>query len=137
MPRLYMIGVRWSDPVLGLPRTDSVDLAVSGLGEWLRYNGDTWLVLCEAEAKEISSRVRPALNTADNIIVLPVDPIANVGGWAPKSVWDFVFKRSSWSLNALAGGSSGFGGLSALGGDTGEPSLGRFIPPFAPSDDKK
>jgi hypothetical protein len=97
-----MIGVRWANPLLGLPRTESVDMAVSTLGEWLRYNGDTWLVLTEVDAIHVAERVRPAVYPGDNVIVLPIDPTENVGGFAPRSVWDLVFKRSPAARNALA-----------------------------------
>lgn len=139
MPRLYMIGIRWAEPLLALYRTENVDLAVAGLGEWLRYNGDTWLVLADVDAMEVSNRVRPALNTGDNIMVLPIDPIANVGGWAPTSVWDFVGKRSQWTLGNVP--RNALGGSAALGGDTGPPgTLGEYMrnhpSPFGP-DEKK
>lgn len=123
MARLYIITVRWGSdmsPPSYYPgsmdlvrRTERVDVAAAGFGEWLRYNGDTWFVYSDKDAIEVSNRVRPALNQGDNLMVLPVDRGANLGGWAPKQVWEFILQRPVSGDRPT--------GLSALGGDTGPP----------------
>lgn len=101
MHRLHIIAVRWANPFMGLSRTESVDMAVAALGEWVRYNAETWLVVTQHDGAQITERVRPALSPNDTVIVLPIDGTAAVGGYAPQAVWDLVSKRASPLVNAL------------------------------------
>lgn len=88
--KIYVITLRWIDSPLNPEMIDSV-LAVQG--DWVRWNGWTWLLASNSAPLDIREGLRKRLLQGDSFIIAEVSP-TGMDGWAPKWVWDWVAERA-------------------------------------------
>jgi hypothetical protein len=130
MKKIYMVALRLVDTPLTIEKIALLDNVMSGLGDWYRFNGFTWLLDTQSGSKDIKARVRNVLGSNDSVIIGRLD-LSDVDGWASPEIWNWLLSKAS--TNVLA---------NAMGlGDTIGPGLGRNAlaghrSPFEKSDDK-
>src|SRR5262245_47393630 len=96
MPKMYLVAVRWVDSRLEPQR---VDLALSPMGDWFRYNPMTWFVWTDWRTGAIARELRSSLGGNDSVVVMRVDP-SDLDGIAPTQTWQWL--QSKAPRNALA-----------------------------------
>lgn len=69
--RVYLIGIRWIKTPMN---TSKIETLLSGHGDWLRWNGYTWLYFTKLSASQIYEILRIHLHNDDSTLVLKVDP---------------------------------------------------------------
>jgi hypothetical protein len=97
MSKVYAVMIRW---VHSEPQPARVDGALSPLGDWFRYNPETWFVTTDRELSAVDSAVRKVLGFNDSILVIGVDPY-EFGGVGPPQVWSWLKARQDPTLSAL------------------------------------
>ena len=75
---LYVIAIRWIRTPLNPPFVDGL---LTPLGDWVRFNGFTWLLWTDRKAHGIYEQLKPNFQTEDTILVLKCDP-RDFQGWA-------------------------------------------------------
>jgi hypothetical protein len=113
MPNLYCVSIRWVKTALS---PTSIENVLGRNGDWLRFDGYTWLAHSNANAHDLTNQLRAVLNVEDNILVFKCD-LSDYSGWAQKWVWDWI--TAKYPVSALSGlpsahGSSGLSALSSL-----------------------
>jgi hypothetical protein len=108
MPRIYSINIRWISTAHTDANIQKMDLAIGQAGDWLRFNGFTWLVWTNANANQLNDLVRKvASHLDDSVLVIAVDP-SDFNGWAPQWVWEWInSKRPAATLGDILGGLGG------------------------------
>lgn len=66
-----------------------VDMVLGFKGDWIRFNGYTWLIWTDANAEQITVSVKQLLKPQDSILVTAVD-LNDYYGWAPPWVWSWI-----------------------------------------------
>jgi len=84
MEKLYMVVVRWT-----AQRPELLDSAFSPVGDWFRYNPNTWFVWTNIAARDLADIVRSKLWSTDSVVVARVEPY-DVVGTAPSQMWDWL-----------------------------------------------
>jgi hypothetical protein len=89
MANLYTVHVRWvKTPV----NPSLVEPALTGVGDWLRFDAWSWLIFSNATSNDISGAIRRVLHVDDSILVIKCDPF-DYNGWAAQWVWDWISQR--------------------------------------------
>ncbi len=92
--RTYMVAVKWASVPA---RTGAVEKALDPLGDWVRFNANTWFLSTTRSSEEIYEGVTAALMTNDLfndlLIVIALDPRERFGR-APQWIWDWIDGQS-------------------------------------------
>lgn len=88
--KIYIVTLRWIDSPIN---PEMIDAILAQRGDWLRWNGWTWLLASNSAPSEIRGSLMQRLSANDNIIIAEVSS-TSVDGWAPKWVWDWIIDRS-------------------------------------------
>ena len=115
--KIYYIGIRWGGE---LPRTDPVEKSLDTLGDWIRFNGYTWLLSTEYSSQELYKALERVLIKDDMLLVIALDPRDRFGV-APQWVWEWIDGQQREppvsAASILAREQSGIGGR--IGGGVG------------------
>ncbi|WP_153147639.1 hypothetical protein [Dechloromonas sp. H13] len=65
--------------------------AIKGCGGWWHYLGSTWLVDTNLDATGIYARLKPHLDSNDNMLIIGVTRDYN--GWLPQEAWNWINER--------------------------------------------
>jgi hypothetical protein len=101
---IYAVAIRW----LGSPDPLIVDRALSPVGDWFRYNADTWLVETLGGAAAIRDALSRALSPDNGVLIIRIDPI-DYAGWAPPEVWNWLGRKADPLVDAMAAGRNRLG----------------------------
>ncbi len=75
MPRVYSINIRWIKTPQTLAAIERMDATIQTAGDWIRFNGFTWLVWTNADAAYLTSLVRQVVPfPEDSVLIVAVDP---------------------------------------------------------------
>ncbi len=107
MAKLYAVSVRWIGTPANAENVGKMDAAIGTTGDWIRFNGWTWLVWTQNSAEQVSSAIRRVIpHDEDSLLVIACDP-NDFNGYAAPWIWEWLRnKRGSASLSALG---TGFG----------------------------
>lgn len=89
--KIYVVTLRWIDTPMNPEMIDSI-LAVRG--DWLRWNGWTWLLASNYPPSELRIAIMGRLTAHDGLIIAQL-VTADMEGWAPKWVWEWISERSN------------------------------------------
>jgi hypothetical protein len=78
--------IRW---VSSKPQPVRVDGALSPVGDWFRYNAETWFVEPGGGVSALNTALRQVLGTNDSVLIIRVDP-DDFTGWAPPEAWNWL-----------------------------------------------
>lgn len=99
--RLYAINVRWVKTTQDEKTIQRVDTAIHKAGDWVRFNGFTWLVWTSANAIQLTALVRNIVtDPEDSVLVIGADP-SDFYGWAPNWIWEWLRDKQIQSQNPL------------------------------------
>jgi len=86
MSTLYCVNIRWvKSPV----KPEAIDQQLSPCGDWIRFDGWSWLLESDHSAQAIANRLKAVLSQDDGILVIKCDPY-DYGGWAQPWVWEWI-----------------------------------------------
>jgi hypothetical protein len=114
---VYCVNIRWVKTTMDPPR---IDAALTSYGDWIRFDGWTWLVATDNVAQNIVAALRTILVPEDNILVIKCDP-NDYGGWAQQWVWDWINRQRSPSLSQFGGAQNTIAAQGSLGSLFGPP----------------
>jgi hypothetical protein len=100
MTKLYSLNIRWVKTPIS---PEIVDVVLSEAGDWLRFDGWSWLVYTPRTAHDITNALRPKLSPEDGILIIACDA-NDYSGFAQQWVWDWINK-----YRTPQGGLGGFG----------------------------
>ena len=86
---MFVLSVRWAATFID---PQSIDAALGVHEDWIRLNGQTWLVWSNASAGEIAETVRGSVKPEESILVLAVDP-SDADGWERTWVWSWISSK--------------------------------------------
>lgn len=86
MLKLYSINLNWGESA---PNISLIDGLVSQLGDWIRYNGQTWFLKSHHEPELVQNRIKANLFGDEQFVVLQIEPIA-AHGWARDWIFDWL-----------------------------------------------
>lgn len=84
MEKLYMVVVRWT-----AQHPELLDGAFSPVGDWFRYNPNTWFVWTDMTGRAVADVARSKLPSNDSVVVARVEPY-DIVGTAPSQMWDWL-----------------------------------------------
>lgn len=87
--QLYMISLRWIDTPIN---PEMIEHIISRYGDWLRWNGWTWLLASRSATAEIRQALTARLQPNDSLIIAPTFA-PGMDGWAPEWVWTWARQR--------------------------------------------
>lgn len=84
--KTYFVGVRW-DP--WTPRVQAVERVLDPLGDWVRFNDQTWLLSTTHPSRKLYEALQEVLSAHDLLLVIALNPKDRFG-LAPRWVWDWI-----------------------------------------------
>ena len=88
--QLYIISLRWIDTPTN---PEMMDNLLSRYGDWVRWNGWTWLLASRYTPFDIRQGLMSKLQSTDSFIIAPTYTVG-MDGWAPEWVWTWARERS-------------------------------------------
>ena len=88
--KIFVVTLRWIDTPFNPEMIDSI---LANRGDWLRWNGWTWLVATNFSSTDLRTALMQRLTFNDGLIIAQV-VTTELEGWAPKWVWDWIQERS-------------------------------------------
>ena len=115
--KVYYIGIRWAaEP----PRTDPVENVLNNLGDWIRFNGNTWFLSTKYSPQELYQALERILLSNEILLVIGLNPKERFG-LAPQWIWEWIdgqqLEPPISAASILARGQSGIRG--GIGGGVG------------------
>lgn len=65
--------------------------AIKQCGEWWHFLDSTWLVYTGLNASGVFDRLKPHLDSNDNVLVVGIT--SDYQGWLPKAAWEWINQR--------------------------------------------
>lgn len=87
---MFVVTVRWVYSVVNPPL---IDAALSEIGEWIRFNAETWFVNSDRSPTEIRNLIIKHMSIEDNCLVVPLALYEPADGWAPPWIWEWLAKQ--------------------------------------------
>lgn len=91
MNRILLVTLRWVETPLN---ADRIDATLATCGDWLRWNGWTWMVSTTLPQSEVRARVLQQLTPQDSLIIAEVNSTSGFEGWAPQWVWTWLSQHA-------------------------------------------
>jgi hypothetical protein len=89
MHKMFVLSIRWAASPID---PHSIDAALEPFADWIRLNGQTWLVWSDAPAGRIAETVRGCLQPEESVLVFGVDP-SDADGWERTWVWSWIASK--------------------------------------------
>ena len=97
MHKMYVLSVRWAASPID---PQAIDAALGMNEDWIRLNGQTWLVWSQASAGQIAETVRGRLQPDESVLAFGVDP-SDADGWERTWVWSWIASKRDGASPAL------------------------------------
>jgi hypothetical protein len=73
----------------GVPKMRDLELAFTVIGDWIRYSALSWIVWTDMPTGQIFARLRPYIDSSDNVLIAPLD-LTDTAGVQPPWVWEWM-----------------------------------------------